>query len=190
MPADEEMNKKMLALPRLRFAPSWNPLTTRQACGLITLTFRLHELLGKGLVMSELGSRGGESASIFAASGLFDRIDLVDIWAEPHALKKCMVSTHRYPFVKFYHADLFDRVTQVPDQSLDFIYIDADHSYEPMVKMLPLWDAKLRAGGILGGHDYTEAAWPGVYQSVNEYRDRVGGVIEVFDDFSWLITGR
>jgi tetratricopeptide (TPR) repeat protein len=44
----------------------------------------------------------------------------------------------------------------IADQSLDFCYIDADHSYEGVRDDIRLWHPKVKAGGILGGHDYIQ----------------------------------
>ena len=37
---------------------------------------------------------------------------------------------------------------------LDFVYIDADHSYKALLNDLTLWSKKVKKGGFLGGHDY------------------------------------
>jgi len=39
---------------------------------------------------------------------------------------------------------------------LDFVYIDAQHHYEAVREDLDLWRPKVRAGGILAGHDYLD----------------------------------
>ena len=44
--------------------------------------------------------------------------------------------------------DLFE------DNSLDFIYIDGDHSYEGAKKDIQLWFPKVKKGGLMAGHDY------------------------------------
>lgn len=46
-------------------------------------------------------------------------------------------------------------VRGVPDRSLDFVYIDADHRYDAALEDLTLWAPKVRAGGIVSGHDYS-----------------------------------
>lgn len=38
--------------------------------------------------------------------------------------------------------------------SLDFVYVDADHSQEAVADDLRLWWPRLRAGGVLAGHDF------------------------------------
>lgn len=41
-----------------------------------------------------------------------------------------------------------------PDQWADFVFIDASHKYEQTKADIRLWFRKVRAGGILAGHDY------------------------------------
>jgi hypothetical protein len=53
--------------------------------------------------------------------------------------------------------------------SFDFIYIDANHSYEEVREDLRLWFPKVKLGGIIGGHDYGFSAFPGVKQAVDEF---------------------
>ena len=40
------------------------------------------------------------------------------------------------------------------DNFFDFIYIDANHSYEMAKKDISLWYPKLKKGGLFAGHDY------------------------------------
>ncbi len=54
------------------------------------------------------------------------------------------------------------------DGSLAFVFIDADHRYEPVKHDIALWRSKIKAGGILAGHDYLPDEWPGVIQAVDE----------------------
>lgn len=49
-------------------------------------------------------------------------------------------------------------------ESLDFVFIDARHSYEGVKEDLNLWYPKLKTGGIMAGHDFvcprnTESNW-------------------------------
>jgi hypothetical protein len=38
--------------------------------------------------------------------------------------------------------------------SLDWVFIDTDHSYESVVRDILAWAPKLRLGGLLSGHDF------------------------------------
>ena len=40
------------------------------------------------------------------------------------------------------------------DGSLDFVYIDGDHSYEGAKQDIRLWFPKVKKGGLIAGHDY------------------------------------
>lgn len=51
--------------------------------------------------------------------------------------------------------------TRFPKNYFDFIYIDARHDYKGVLQDLRHWWPKLKAGGIMAGHDYTEQEEPG-----------------------------
>lgn len=69
------------------------------------------------------------------------------------------------------------------DESLDIVFIDANHSYESVKKDIDLWLPKLRNGGCLSGHDYSIAFF-GVIQAVN---DKLGvDNIAIRSDATWF----
>lgn len=41
------------------------------------------------------------------------------------------------------------------DESLDFVFIDASHEYEDVKADIEAWFPKVKKGGIIAGHDYT-----------------------------------
>lgn len=43
------------------------------------------------------------------------------------------------------------------DNSLDFVYIDANHDLKYVVEDIVEWTKKVKIGGIVSGHDYTKA---------------------------------
>jgi hypothetical protein len=45
------------------------------------------------------------------------------------------------------------------DSSLDFVYIDANHSYEFVKQDIELWYPKIKKGGYILGHDYLDIEW-------------------------------
>jgi len=55
------------------------------------------------------------------------------------------------------------------EQTFDFIYIDADHSYDAVKKDLHNWYSKLKPGGLFSGHDYVNNDNCGVKQAVDEF---------------------
>jgi len=42
----------------------------------------------------------------------------------------------------------------IKDNSLDFVYIDAEHTYNAVMQDIILWVRKVKKGGIIAGHDY------------------------------------
>lgn len=58
------------------------------------------------------------------------------------------------------------------DASVDFVFIDANHSYEHVKADIEAWRPKVRVGGMLAGHDYGEPC--GVKQAVDEL---LGGTV-------------
>lgn len=47
-----------------------------------------------------------------------------------------------------------DAVNDFKDGSLDFIYIDGNHSFQYVIEDIAIWTRKVRKGGIVSGHDY------------------------------------
>jgi len=50
----------------------------------------------------------------------------------------------------------------IPDGSLDFCYIDGDHTLEGVYVDIYTWIHKLRLGGIMAGHDYKDGPGSGM----------------------------
>lgn len=65
------------------------------------------------------------------------------------------------------------------DESLDFVFIDANHTYDAVKADINCWLPKVRSGGILAGHDYD---WVSVRAAVDE---KFGKEIEVLNT-SWV----
>ena len=65
------------------------------------------------------------------------------------------------------------------NQLFDFVYIDADHTYEGCAKDIVAWYPKVKIGGILSGHDYKNKPSHGgikfgVVQAVTEFIKQYG----------------
>lgn len=78
--------------------------------------------------------------------------------------------------VKILRGWTFEKIPLIPDNSLDYVYMDADHSYEGMKRDLQLIQPKLKPDGLLMGHDYemnfakAKIPWKfGVQQAVDEF---------------------
>ena len=60
-------------------------------------------------------------------------------------------------------AELFE------DGTFDFVFLDADHGYEGVRRDLQSWFPKVKRRGVLGGHDYLNADFPGVRRAADEF---------------------
>ena len=56
---------------------------------------------------------------------------------------------------------------EIPDESLDFCFIDGNHSYEFVKEDIELYLPKVKKGGLFGWHDYGHVKG-GVEEAVNE----------------------
>jgi len=52
-----------------------------------------------------------------------------------------------------------DAVKDFPDNSLDFVFIDAAHDFMHVAEDVNEWSKKVRVGGIVFGHDYKRSAY-------------------------------
>lgn len=57
------------------------------------------------------------------------------------------------------------------DESLDFVYIDALHTYEAVREDINSWWPKVKKSGVISGHDFNREVWPGVVKAVEEFCD-------------------
>jgi len=48
-----------------------------------------------------------------------------------------------------------DVAKTIPDESLDFVFIDGGHGFQNVTNDIAEWSVKVRKGGIVSGHDYT-----------------------------------
>ena len=59
---------------------------------------------------------------------------------------------------------------EIPNESLDCIFVDGDHSYHAVINDLRFWWAKLKVGGKMLGDDY----WMGdVKRAVHEFANEI-----------------
>ena len=78
--------------------------------------------------------------------------------------------------------DSADSADRIADASLDFVFIDADHSYEGVKRDISAWLPKVKKGGYICGHDYPR--YPGVVRAVNE---AFGDSVELDADHCWFV---
>lgn len=85
---------------------------------------------------------------------------------------------------KILRKDSVEAAKDIPDGSLDFVFIDADHSYEGCKADIEAWLPKVKPGGFISGHDYENTAFPkfGVKRAVDERFQEV----TLGQNFTWM----
>jgi hypothetical protein len=69
------------------------------------------------------------------------------------------------------------------NESLDFVYIDGDHSIKGIETDLNCWYPKIKSSGIISGHDYTMFD---VGQAVNLFCKKIDRLpLKLFPDYTW-----
>jgi hypothetical protein len=70
--------------------------------------------------------------------------------------------------IKMIVSDSWTAADQFDNESVDFCYVDAGHTYECVMRDLESWWTKIRPGAYFGGDDYTKG-WPGVQRAVWDF---------------------
>jgi hypothetical protein len=132
--------------------------------------------------MIEIGSYTGESTSMFAASGFFKEIYAIDCALDgefKHKFEEFEINTRLFNNIKLIKDFSYNVVNDFADESIDFIYIDGNHSFEYVFNEINLYKPKIKKSGIISGHDY----------NLREVRDAVHKALGTpditFRDNSW-----
>lgn len=81
--------------------------------------------------------------------------------------------------VTVWRARTDEGMARIEDGSLDWVYIDAGHSYEAVLRDLLLCWPKLKPGSVLAGHDYhRDYSHFGVIEAVDEFLAEHGMELE------------
>lgn len=159
-------------------------ITTRNDFGKLAQTYNK---LGAG---AEIGvERGNFSAHIL--KDFTGRMTCVDMWANDAIYRQAQKNLDM-PRCTMVKKESVKAAEMLPDGSLDFVYIDADHDYTNCKADIYAWFPKVRHGGIVAGHDYLN--WTrdqgagcdfGVKAAVDEFCLKRGYTLYVTTDDYW-----
>ena len=145
--------------------------------------------------MVEVGSFEGTSTLLFSLfvkkvyavdcfdykippGGRIPEMDKLFIRAEKQFDKR----TARVPNIVKVRKTSIEATRDFPDESLDAVYIDAEHDEESIKSDLKVWKPKVKKGGFLSGHDF----WlPHIQKAVSEAVGE-GKAIYMYSDSSWI----
>ncbi len=142
----------------------------------------------------EVGVYGGEATIIFA--DYFQQVIAVDPWIDGYDDADCasnscslelvyqsyLARIKDKPNITTIRQKSLDALALVPDKSIDFVYIDGNHQHEMALQDIQGWLPKVKAGGIMSGHDYN-------MQTVNDAVSKVfpGKEAFLFAHPNWAI---
>jgi len=124
----------------------------------------------KNLVGCEIGVSFGENAHCILQNLDVVRIYLVDpLWLSESGLRKANETLEDYLDKIVWIGKKSEHVTnkEIPVNSLDFCYIDGNHTYEAVEKDLRMYWPRVKKGGLFAGHDYGDQN--GVKLAVDEF---------------------
>jgi glycosyltransferase involved in cell wall biosynthesis len=137
---------------------------------------------------AEVGVYAGTLSQFVYTRWYGKKLHLIDRWKEtegyedmlnqPQEVQDKLYATVKEIFdgkddVNIIRAESLEAVKQFDDGQLDWVYIDADHSYKAVKADIEAWVPKVRIGGLVSGDDYLdgvrEAATFGVKSAVDEF---------------------
>lgn len=152
------------------------------------------------LIGAEIGVDRGEHAEALLKAGVVN-LFLVDLWQQQKAgyfdiankddavqasnMRETLARMNKWHWaVQFLVGRSEEMADLVDDETLDFVYIDANHNLESVRKDLEKWVPKVRSGGWITGHDFLDSenccgSAFGVKTAVLECCERLG-VTELF----------
>jgi hypothetical protein len=143
--------------------PTLQTITHRDAIG---DWLNVHGLTGEA---AEVGVMHGGYSRIVLSKWKGQRMWLVDLWARqpadvykeqtdnvPYDLKylDCVKVAEDYPIVRLIRDYSVNAAKQIPDGSLDWVFIDANHAYNAVLEDMSAWWPKVKVGGLFSGHDF------------------------------------
>jgi len=133
---------------------------TRQAIHFIEVNFKAP------LIGAEIGIETGTHAQNILETLNIKTLYLVDIELHPSLVKCIEQFKNKTKILIVSSAEASNMV----NEKLDFVYIDANHRYAPLLQDIYCWYPKIRIGGVLCGHDYHIQP---VKEAVEEFRKMV-----------------
>jgi len=126
----------------------------------IAMKKTFNERLVKG---AEIGVASGINSKSILKELNVEKLYLIDVWDNYAKYKYRGPITENYKSIlkKFKNDKRVEiikdfssnAVKSVKDNSLDFVYIDANHTYKYVYQDIELWTLKVKDGGIIAGHD-------------------------------------
>lgn len=143
----------------------------------------LWKLLNENSTVAEIGVAEGRFSKTILSWGMVEKLYLVDAWQQlPQAGDGGYAQEWHTNNLKEVHERIegnedkviilqglsTDMAANIPDNSLDMVYIDANHSYDGCLKDLNAYYPKVKINGFICGHDILNESY-GVRKAVEQF---------------------
>jgi hypothetical protein len=157
--------------------PPARPLESRHIknCRLVENRVKMLEYMPKHAVCAELGIFRCDFSEEILRLTHPARLHLVDLGrGAVEIAERRFAEQIAHGIVQVHQGDSAGTVQGMPDDYFDWVYIDADHSYEGVRRDLEAVRPKLKAAGMIALNDYvffapSDFAKYGVIEAVNEF---------------------
>lgn len=149
----------------------------------------------------EIGVQRGEYSEEILKNSNLTRLYSIDPWLQFNDINdtsNCTQSEHDDNYLqtvillkKFKSRSVIlrmqsiDAVLHFPDNTLDFVHIDGNHTYQAVKQDLIDWWPKMRKNGLFSGHDYLNGIYHntefGVKQAVDEFVAKNNLICNIID---------
>jgi hypothetical protein len=126
-----------------------------------------------GLTGAEIGVEEGLFSEYLLSTGLFKSLCSIDPWPNTfpgvflngeslvtsnseETYASAQAKLKKYEASKIIRASSEEASKSFEEESLDFVFLDGDHTYEGVKLDLQCWYNKVKKGGIFSGHDYMD----------------------------------
>lgn len=126
----------------------------------------------------EIGVRHGKYSAWLLEHTSLNKLYSLDMFPYPDMLQLTVHNLSPYPYrSEIIYGRTPEQSVFFEDNYFDFIYIDANHTYDGVKADLEAWWPKLKDGGMFCGDDYTHLVNPGegkygVVEAVNEFVEK------------------
>ena len=153
-----------------------------QNCEIVLDRSALLAKVPKGGAAAEIGVNRGAFSEVILSVAEPEKLHLIDMWGSEryhqglHAeVRRKFESEIAEGQVEIHNGKLStEAVDEFADSYFDWVYLDTDHSYKVTKEELEAYAPKMKASGVIAGHDYVVGNWVkgsryGVVEAVHEF---------------------
>jgi hypothetical protein len=103
-----------------------------------------------------------------------------------HVVQKLQRFDGRYCLIRTFSS----AAARLWNETVDFVFIDARHTYDSVISDILDWMPHVRVGGLICGHDYLHPHFPGVSKAVHDIFDEIGWPVHDQGEYIWVVEKR